>query len=72
MVVAVAVVEAAGGSAVGLGGGAAEGPGLDVVDLAVLSRCVAEVVEALLTGDFGGSSGGAGEDAAVDPDVDDA
>src|SRR5438270_888359 len=56
------VVEVAGRPAVVLCGGAIGGVGLDVVDLTVVGRCVAELVEALAVAYLHGSAGCASEE----------
>src|SRR5262245_31386737 len=66
---AVAVVVASSGAAVVVGGEAAGGVGLDVVDLGVVGGDVAELVEALSIAHFDGATGGAGEDPSADADV---
>src|SRR4051812_49885277 len=69
--VTVSVVEAAGRSAVVLGGEAARRVGLDVVDLTVGGGDVTEGVEALPVPDLHGTAGWAGGQAAAPAAVED-
>ena len=66
-----AVVMPTGGPPVGGHGLTAGAPGLDVVDLAILGRLVAQVVEALPVSDLHGPAGGAVEEPPGHAHVDD-
>jgi hypothetical protein len=66
------VVEPAGHPAVVIDGARAGGSGLDVVDMAIAGRFVAELVEALPVPDLDRPAGGPGEHAPAQADVSDA
>ncbi|MET0903974.1 MAG: hypothetical protein ABWZ52_12090 [Acidimicrobiales bacterium] len=70
VVVAPAVVEGAGEAAVGLGGGAAFGGFLDVVDLRIDRRLITAGVEARAVAQLDGVLEGASEEAPLGTDVD--
>jgi hypothetical protein len=69
--VAIEVVEGARRTAVGLGGLTAGCVGEDVVDLAILGREVAELVEALSVSELHRSTGGTFEQPLLHAHVDD-